>query len=427
MRSSLKMPCRTAMAVLAAALMLATSMAQASWTTWNSSFEGGTLKVLYPSALANDQARIGWMIEMADRSTKTTNPLGNNPDGLIEPGDIVVCSNSMLMWFDVTSAGGVTTNGGGGLLRGLWTIHRDGSNNLNFERIVNAYNYAPNLMFAGSNPSVEGSGHSVLGNYGETNVDNGVSWAVEHDENASITAVTGASITSGPYYDRDGVYVQVHGYVANSNVSAQTLASMGLDSHYDVDNRLGYEGRALFTVTYRVPATGEDFGMACSFYVTQNNFGALATVVFSNNMAGYDGQAVKQVADPELNGDYITSDATDYFTLSGYDLAFYNMAWSDHDSVRWADTPLGEATLVGMGLPQITYPVPFYEFRPDPNYIPAYAQSRYSLMAIDNQSATAGYRCNALDMQYWDVNKGHTGQTLSQGSYFYIVNDIALH
>lgn len=409
---------------------ITTTYAAQTWTTWNLSFEGSTLRTIVPNGLTGEQSRISWLIEMADRSTATTDPLHQDSNGIIKPGDLIVVTNSMLMWFDLTCDQLATTNGGGGMLRGVWQIQRDGSNNLNFKRITNGNNYAPNLFYPGSKPGLNGSGTQILGNYGTQNVDNGFTWAIEHEANPVVTGVTGRSISeidTGKYYDKDGVFVQIQGTIANSNVSLSTLKSKGIDSHYDVDNRSGVEGRAAYTLTYRIPASDAEWRQEINIRVTQNNFGALSTMVISNSIAGYEGQTVKYVADPLLRGGNISADSTQYFSMSGYSLQFYNLPWTSHAGTNsWSNTDLGTGNLAGIGAPTIAYPAPFIEMRPDINAMPAYFKMKFNLQCIDNQLADST-RTNALDCQYFDVNKQQAPQTFSQGASLDLNMDFGIH
>ncbi|HEY0829041.1 MAG TPA: hypothetical protein VGE40_13160 [Bacilli bacterium] len=402
--------------------------AATSWTTWNLTWKNSTLQVIVPGNLTDKQSRIAWLIEMADRSMNTTDPLNTDVNGLINPGDIVVVSNSNLLWFDKTNDGSSTTNGGGGMLRGLWPLHLDGSNNLNFERIINASNYSPNYLFAGSKPGLQGSGASLLGNY--TNVDNGNTWAIEHEAKAVVTAFTGTTIADGGLYNNDGVFVQFQGLLANSpNI---TLPS-GIDSLYDVDKRAGVEGRVKYTLTYRIPSTTNNYRQEISLNVTQNNFGPIATMVVSHNVAGYDGNRVTYGVDPDLITSSISNTenrssivlTSNYYSVSGYTLKFYDLPWVAHGKVKWAETPLGKGKLLSAGLPQLTYPVRFFEFRPLTSQIPSRFQSTYALQAIDNQGISSN-RVNALDFQLFDTNRGHSEQTFITGDAISLMTDDSL-
>lgn len=410
-------------AILLVTLQFNTPIVRAAqtWTTWNLPFENGTIRVIVPNALANAQSRISWLVEMADRSTVTTNPLNQDLDGLISPGDIIVCTNKMLMWFDLTNDGSGTTNGGGGMLRGLWQLHLDGSNNLNFKRIINAYNYSPNLLYAGSKPGLQGSGISFLGNFG-ANVDNGVTWGIEHEQSPVVTPFTGVSISSvdnGPYHNEDGVFVQIQGRIGSG------ILAPGIDSRYDTDARAGYIGSTTYTLTYRIPASLNEFKQEISLNVVSNNFGLLGTAVISNNLAGYDegSYAMKLVADPELvkgkdsaPAPYeVTIDTNTYFSLSGYNLKFYNEPFFTHpNNVYWMETSAGgNGKLAGIGGPNQTYKVPFYVIIPEKSSMPAFYQNNYRLQCIDNPGGTN--KCNALDLQLFDSSR--TGQyTWTQGS-----------
>ena len=436
---------RTALALLSACFSVAPLAAQTKgfppamhtptgnrWTDGKTSFKGGFLRIIAPATLSDQKIRLRELIVWADRGMVTTNPREDAKDGFIKPGDVIVATNNLLLWFDATNDGASTTNGGGGLLRGLWPLKRDADGGLIFRRMVNAaHYYAPNLFIVGCTPGQQGSGISLLGNYGPKNVENGVTWAIEHEANPVMTGVTGKSIAGidhGRYADRDGVFIQFTGRIANS--MTKNLPA-GVDSHYDVDFRPGQEGRARYTLTYRIPASGDEFRQEISLRGEQGQFGPLATIVLSHNLAGYSGQTIHRVSDPPLNGDLITQgkivrDATPRFVLNGEALNFYRCPYrATNPPVTVEDTTQGEGRLLGIGAPEATPPVPFLVFRPDAARLPADLRSTFSLQAIDNRATDA--RCNAADWQLFDVNRGHPARVYSVGQGPDIVTDYALY
>ncbi len=388
--------------------------ASTSWTTTKMSWKGGTLTLIYPSSLAPELSRMQWLAGMADRSQVTTTPLTSTASGLIASGDVIVVNASNLFWFDITNTGSSSTNGGGGLMRGWWPLVRDGSAQINFERIVNTSNYAPNYFFPGSKVGLQGSGISLLGNY--TNIDDGNTWAIEHDAAAISTSSTGQSITDGGIFHHDGVFVQFQGYLCNSpNV---TLPA-GIDSACDVDKRSGIEGRVQYTLTYRIPSVGNEFKQEITLEVKQNQFGPIATMVVSNNLPGYENNSIYLGSSPALNNVNLTqlnASSTYAYSVSGYSMQFYELPWVAHSGYnRWAETTLGQGGLASAGAPQLTYPVRFMEYRPDTSVVPNALQNTYALQSIDNQGINSN-RVIALDYQLFDTNRGQSHQSFATGS-----------
>lgn len=417
-----------------ALLLTFTSFCNANWNSWDMGFDSGTLKVIYPADLSNETARISWLIEMADRSTKTINPLSNDPDGFIEPGDVVVCSKNLLIWFDTTSDELRTLNGGGGMIRGIWQIGRDSGDNLNFTRIVNQYNLSPNLLRPGYNSNgASGSGISLLGNYPKwteepapphfENSDDGFTFGIEHESYPTITGVTGSTISDGGKYSGSGVFVQFQGHLANSN-DTSFATNLGLNSHYDMDRHPTNEGRVSYTLTHRIPEDSDEFRMEISLNVTQNNFGDIGTMVISHNMAAYDGADLKYSVDPVLYGTYIQTDPIQYYSDPEFNVIFYNAPWNiAPDIFALANTNTGNGVLLGVGLPQSVYPVPFFEFIPISMH--PWFTDKYRLQAIDQRIENVG-RSSAIDLQYFDMNNGHPVRTFLQGETFNLATDYYL-
>lgn len=253
------------------------------WTTGNLAFRAGTIKTILSPDVVGHQARIIWLIGMADRSMVTTNPLNNtNVRGYMDNDDIIVVSKDALYWFDVTESGNWSTNGGGGLLRGIWPLALDGSQNYNFSRIENGYNYAPSILYPGSVPGAQGSGLSVLGNY-NTDVDDGRTWAIEHTSIGYATSATGLDAGGGD------VFVQFAGDIAYS--PGEQLPA-GITSYTDSDTRAAVVGYTKYVLTYRISQDGITFRQEVSITPNYNKFGALGTFVVSLGIAGFDGEDV---------------------------------------------------------------------------------------------------------------------------------------
>jgi hypothetical protein len=187
--------------------------------------------------------------------------------------------------------------------------------------------------------------------------------SVESDPNAIISPVTGMSIGEGQFKEEDGVFVQFLGHVCTS-----PIVPKGSDSLYDTDARPGVEGRTSYTLTYRIPAKGNEFRQEATFFVTENNFGPLATWVVSHNLPGYDGHEVKYGVIPSLSRGKIENEKTKYYSQKGKDIRFYRLPWQKHSHVEWSETPLGTGEMLSFGLPHISPNIKFLEFRPVKNY-----------------------------------------------------------
>lgn len=150
--------------------------------------------------------RVADLARWADRSTCSRDPLASSCPGLMSSGfntspehaawgwtDLVVVTPRLLLWFDVTSFHPLALhegdlalpNGGGGLLRGVWQLGLDGGNRLTFADIRNENYWAPNMLWPGSDPAIQGSGRS--GFISATSEDNGITYNLEDDPNAVLT------------------------------------------------------------------------------------------------------------------------------------------------------------------------------------------------------------------------------------------------
>lgn len=114
-----------------------------------------------------NEARARGIVRIADLSTCTRTPHtpGANCDGLIEPGDVVVVTNKMVIWLDYTT-GGPVGNGGGGLARGIWTLKCcDSGGEITFKNTWGNAAWPPNELLPGSDGGVALPGYSssVLG------------------------------------------------------------------------------------------------------------------------------------------------------------------------------------------------------------------------------------------------------------------------
>lgn len=418
---------RLAMAVSGLCMLVATSVHAGVWNNQYINFKGGSLRVVVHDNMLADMPRTTWLINMADKSTVTTNPINSTTTaGLIKPGDILAVNENMLMWIDCTvdSPQPHTLNGGGGMLRGLWEIKRDATGNHNFERVINAYNYSPNLLYAGSVPGFQGGGMSILGNY-NADIDDGWTWGIEHNPNPNITAFTGTDTPD------DEVFIQVNGYMANS----PGIAVAGIESIYDMDTRVGVEGRSFYTVTYRVPATGTKFRQEISFTVTQNQMGPIGTISVCVNAAGYPGVDYTWGSNVLLDGasQFVFSrDYTTYYS-SPAGMKFYEKSVASNPAyVHWGSTPDGTGTVISHAALQQTYPSPFIQTTLD--YSPWQFSSEYRLQIIDNkliipdphvEADHEKYRVEASEYKAFNAGE-HGAYTFAQGENFLIILDYEL-
>jgi hypothetical protein len=86
------------------------------------------------------------LVRRADRSTvKLDTNLAAN--GTMSAGDQIAITNDMLVWFDTTNEEKFFS-GGGGMLRGVWLLKRDGNDKLAF-KYKDGNNWTPNALFPG--------------------------------------------------------------------------------------------------------------------------------------------------------------------------------------------------------------------------------------------------------------------------------------
>lgn len=82
------------------------------------------------------------LVQYADRSMDTQDPVDNDVSGEMHSGDLVVVTNHGIYWIDATTRGG--------LLSGEWPIGR-GRAGARFSNVVGTHQWAPNLLLPGSN------------------------------------------------------------------------------------------------------------------------------------------------------------------------------------------------------------------------------------------------------------------------------------
>src|SRR4051794_39894721 len=82
----------------------------------NSSFKVqlATTQVAVDNLSDYPDARVGFLVQMADRGMGTTDPMHNNVAGEMQSGDRVVVTHYGIYWLDVSRRGG--------LLSGMWAL-----------------------------------------------------------------------------------------------------------------------------------------------------------------------------------------------------------------------------------------------------------------------------------------------------------------
>lgn len=81
------------------------------------------MHVLDPATIPVQRAAT--LVLFADRSTCTTMPATQDCAGLIQSADRIVVSNRHILWFNIVPGSLTITNGGAGMLRGIWSIGYD--------------------------------------------------------------------------------------------------------------------------------------------------------------------------------------------------------------------------------------------------------------------------------------------------------------
>jgi hypothetical protein len=90
-------------------------------------------------------ARVGFLVQMADRGMATTDPLHDNVAGEMRSGDRVVVTNYGIYWLDVARRGG--------LLSGMWGLQPASSTGADFRYVANDLQWSPNEFLPGSDAS----------------------------------------------------------------------------------------------------------------------------------------------------------------------------------------------------------------------------------------------------------------------------------
>ncbi|MCW3045705.1 MAG: hypothetical protein JWL57_3863 [Actinobacteria bacterium] len=131
----------------------------------NSSFnvQLATTQVTVDNVSDYPDARVGFLVQMADRGMGTTDPSHNNVAGEMQSGDRVVVTHYGIYWLDIVRRGG--------LLSGMWALVPSISTGADFQYVANANQWSPNEFLPGADGSNAriydtGQGVNVLGTGG---------------------------------------------------------------------------------------------------------------------------------------------------------------------------------------------------------------------------------------------------------------------
>src|SRR5437016_5340765 len=110
----------------------------------NSSFnvQLATTQVAVDNLSDYPDARVAFLVQMADRGMATTDPLHNNVAGEMQSGDRVVVTHYGVYWLDVIRRGG--------LLSGMWALQPSSSTGADFQYVANAFQWSPNEFLPGA-------------------------------------------------------------------------------------------------------------------------------------------------------------------------------------------------------------------------------------------------------------------------------------
>ncbi len=256
--------------------------------TLNVTLDGGdVVKVRYVGQTITT-SRIMSLVRAADRSLVTTNP-SIAANGTMQTGDRIAITNNLMVWFDCTRQANYWS-GGGGMLRGVWRLHLDTSNNLNFKYIANSDGWAPNNLFPGQafdRPQPDGT-HNGHGDAWQILCVKQLGSDPENTYRATSTETT-TILDDGTYLSADGA-LSYHfrgqlttgkgtadsGWDANIGVSASQPARINYHAIYKVyNNKRGSNG-------YRIDATFTvDVANGSLFYATDS----IKSLVFSLGMS----------------------------------------------------------------------------------------------------------------------------------------------
>src|SRR5712671_4955267 len=200
-------------------------------------------------------ARVGFLVQMADRGMATTDPLHNNVAGEMESDDRVVVTHYGIYWLDVSRRGG--------LLSGMWALKPAGSTGADFQYVANTLQWSPNECLPGAEGSNAriydaGQGVNVLGTGGSDGscVPGKGTFIIRNSNNCGVAdrpAILTLNTTSVSGYD--------HLYTF-----AGALYQEGTQNDMLMTDSSGNTSIVLFVLTYRFrdrSDPNDDYGPCC--------------------------------------------------------------------------------------------------------------------------------------------------------------------
>jgi hypothetical protein len=200
-------------------------------------------------------ARVGFLVQMADRGMATTDPLHNNVAGEMQSGDRVVVTHYGIYWLDVQRRGG--------LLSGMWGLQPSSSTGADFQYVANAFQWSPNEFLPGAEGSNAriydaGQGINVIGTGGSDGscVPGKGTFIIRNSNNCGI-ANSPALLTLN--------VISVSGY-DHLYTFAGALYQEGTKNDILMTDSYGNTAVILFVLTYRFrdrSDPNEDYGPCC--------------------------------------------------------------------------------------------------------------------------------------------------------------------
>jgi hypothetical protein len=223
----------------------------------NSSFKVqlATTQIAVDNLSDYPDARVGFLVQMADRGMATTDPLHNNVVGEMQSDDRVIVTHYGIYWLDVKRRGG--------LLSGMWALKPSSSTGADFQYVANASQWSPNEFLPGADGSNAriydtGQGVNVLGTGGSDGscVPGKGTFIIRNSNNCGIAnspALLTLNVTSTSGYD--------HLYTFGG-----ALYQEGTQNNMLMTDSYGNTATILFTLTYRFRDSSDpnyDYGSCC--------------------------------------------------------------------------------------------------------------------------------------------------------------------
>lgn len=245
--------------------------------------------VLWPDI---PQDRASLLVHLADRSTVSKDPIHQQVSGMMMSRDRIVLTKNLMIWFSFSGPLGGITNGGGGFVRGVWTIGIDSGGFYNFTQIKNGSNWAPNEFLPGSDGNnAQGSGISFLGNIGQNIDDPNLSnaFAAENSGVREFNLMGMIPITDGGWGDNIGYFYQTKGLLTHSQSNISLLNQAGYKSIHDMNPAASKEVNVEYILTYRILPDKPVFQYTLTLTPKNGPVENIATFVLSHNAPGSNG------------------------------------------------------------------------------------------------------------------------------------------